>query len=175
MKVRSRLQILTILMGTLIVACGADTNGDAGGTSMPEEITTSTAEQGGETTVPGTRNPPDRVPSTTTAPPVTGEVPDEILTEILADAARRAGADLDHLEVMRSEFVEWPDGSLGCPEPGQVYVQVIVPGYWVEIDGPDGVLDYRVSDSGNFRLCETETPARGSLGTTPTTMGSDSS
>jgi hypothetical protein len=28
-----------------------------------------------------------------------------------------------------AESVEWPDTSLGCPEPGQAYAQVITPGY----------------------------------------------
>lgn len=173
MKVH-RFYFIAILIGTLMVACGTDNAGESGATSLPEQGTSSpSTTESGETSDPGTVAPP-RVPSTTTAPPVLGEVPDEILAEILEDAARRTGVDIDQLDVIRSEFVEWSDGSLGCPEPGEYYTQATVPGYWVEIDAPDRLLDYRVTDSGNFRLCEVETPARGSLGTVPTTMGNDS-
>lgn len=171
---KMRTGILVALMGLLLVSCGADTTDDDD-PSMPEEgnTTTSTADAAGQTTVPETRDP-SRAPSTTTAPPVTGEVPDEILAEILKDATNRIGNDVEKLDVIRSEFVEWSDGSLGCPEPGEFYTQALVPGYWVEIETHDGVLDYRVTDSGNFKLCEVETPAGGSLGTVPTTMGNDS-
>ncbi len=32
------------------------------------------------------------------------------------------------------EAVDWSDASLGCPEPGQVYAQVITPGYRVLLE-----------------------------------------
>lgn len=77
-----------------------------------------------------------------------------MLAEVVADAAGRAGVDADQLDVVRSQAVEWPDGSLGCPRPGEFYTQAIVAGYWVEISGPQQVYDYRLDEAGNFRLCE---------------------
>lgn len=35
----------------------------------------------------------------------------------------------DQVLVLRVDAVEWPDSSLGCPEPGKAYLQVITPGY----------------------------------------------
>lgn len=32
-------------------------------------------------------------------------------------------------EVRSIEAVDWPDSSLGCPEPDRLYAQVITPGY----------------------------------------------
>lgn len=100
------------------------------------------------------RSMPEPITDTTSLAPVTGEVPEPILGDVLADAAGRAGVSVDQLEVVRSQFVEWPDGSLGCPLPGELYIQVIVPGYWVEVVGPERTYDYRLDDSGDFRLCE---------------------
>jgi hypothetical protein len=87
---------------------------------------------------------------------VTGEVPEDILANILADAARRTGEPAESLEVVTAAAVTWNDGSLGCPEPGQLYTQALVDGYQVVIRVADEELDYRVGN-GDFRLCENPT------------------
>lgn len=85
--------------------------------------------------------------------PITGEVPDDLLAPVLEDATNRSGIAIGELVVVRSEFVEWPDGSLGCPEPGVLYTQAIIPGYRVEIEADGLILDYRLDDTGRFRPC----------------------
>ncbi|MGQ0609440.1 MAG: hypothetical protein ACT4OQ_13410 [Chloroflexota bacterium] len=85
---------------------------------------------------------------------VIGEVPAEQLDAILDDAARRTGVDAAELETIRASAMTWPDGSLGCPEPGQTYTQALVDGYHVVVDAADESLDYRATTSGSFRLCE---------------------
>jgi len=37
----------------------------------------------------------------------------------------------DRVEIRSVEQREWSDSSLGCPEPGRAYMQVITPGYKV--------------------------------------------
>ena len=37
----------------------------------------------------------------------------------------------EQISVVRFEPHEWPDSSLGCPQPGRTYLQVITPGYRV--------------------------------------------
>lgn len=37
-------------------------------------------------------------------------------------------ADVSHLRI---RSVEWPDGSLGCPQPGREYTQQVIKGYFV--------------------------------------------
>jgi hypothetical protein len=90
----------------------------------------------------------------TTAVPVTGEVPAEILATILDDLARRANVDQKEIQVIRAEAVVWNDGSLGCPRPGVFYTQAIVDGYWVVGEANGQKYDYRVTKSGHFSLCE---------------------
>ncbi len=48
-----------------------------------------------------------------------------------AELARRINAPADQIQVVSIEQVDWPDASLGCPQPGQMYIQVITPGYKV--------------------------------------------
>ncbi|HEX6947479.1 MAG TPA: hypothetical protein VF246_09020 [Acidimicrobiia bacterium] len=136
--------ILAVTVTTALVAgCGIE--GATSSTTFPEPVTTTTT----------TTEPPGNRVSTSTVPSVTGEVPEDLLRPVLQDASERAGVPAGELEVTRSQATEWPDGALGCPEPGQSYIQVIIPGYWVEIEGPDDAYDYRLDAKGNFKLCET--------------------
>ncbi|WP_166355812.1 hypothetical protein [Phytoactinopolyspora limicola] len=123
----------------------------------PDPTTPDTPEND-TTPDPGTGHPdptpPDRLtPAPTAPPPVTGEVPAEFLDEVIADAAGRSGVDVGGVTVVRAQAVQWPDGSLGCPEPGQMYTQAIVDGYWVELDAGGEVFDYRLNDQGMVKLC----------------------
>ena len=105
-----------------------------------------------ETTMPS-REPPERV-DPDPGPKVTGEVPEDLLVPVLNDAASRLGVTVDQLTVMRAEAVVWSDGSLGCPQPGQSYIQALVSGYWVEVSDGEKLLDYRLTESGAFFVCE---------------------
>ena len=88
--------------------------------------------------------------------PVSSEVPDEIMSEIIAELVERTGAEQDGIQVVRAEAVVWNDGSLGCPKPGEFYIQMLINGYWVVLEVQGMEYDYRVSDKGHFTLCEGE-------------------
>ena len=47
----------------------------------------------------------------------------------------------------------WNDGSLGCPQPGELYTQALVDGFQVllEVDGEE--FDYRVGSGTAVHLC----------------------
>jgi hypothetical protein len=62
-----------------------------------------------------------------------GQVLQAILDPILKEAAALAKVDREQLVIVRRESVIWSDGSLGCPEPGMMYTQALVDGYWVAI------------------------------------------
>ena len=94
---------------------------------------------------------PEPVPAP--APPNVGEAPRELVERIRRDAAKRAGVDPAKLRVIRDEAVTWPDGSLGCAEPGREYLMALVPGYWVVLALGDREFDYRSDATGHFMLC----------------------
>lgn len=56
-------------------------------------------------------------------------------------------ADLDNWSFEGQRF---PDTSLGCPQTGQVYSQVVVSGLRFTITYEGDIYDYRVSDDGNI-------------------------
>lgn len=49
---------------------------------------------------------------------------------------------------------EFSDASLGCPQPDQMYAQVITPGYQVVLEAQGQEYDYRLTDQDNVILCE---------------------
>jgi len=99
-------------------------------------------------------SPPELATIPPSDAPVTGEVPSEIMADLVADAAERTGEESDAIEVVQAAAVTWTDGSLDCPEPGMLYTQALVDGYHVILRGGDEELDYRVTAGGGFRLCE---------------------
>jgi hypothetical protein len=58
-----------------------------------------------------------------------------------------AGVDPSQLTVARAEPVTWPDSSLGCAQKGIQYLQVLTPGYQIELRGAQG--NYLVHVAGN--------------------------
>lgn len=59
-----------------------------------------------------------------------------------ADLAAELDVDADAIEVTDVEAVQWSDTSLGCPQPGMMYAQVITPGYrmTLEVDGQEYIF-----------------------------------
>jgi hypothetical protein len=74
----------------------------------------------------------------------------------LADAARLTGMKRTDLKILSAEAVTWSDGSLGCPQPGMMYTQALVPGYRVRIEAGGQVLDYHAGRSGAPTVCPAE-------------------
>lgn len=99
---------------------------------------------------------PDHGPSTNRYMRAMNADLQSIVRSALEDAARRTGLDASTLKIVSSEAVTWPDGGLGCPEPGMMYTMALVPGYRVRIQAGDKVLDYHASRRGNLVLCPPE-------------------
>lgn len=117
-------------------------------TSLPTIPASPTVPPDDVTTPPDLTIPPDM-----TIPPELGDVPVEIYRQAAEQAAAAAGATLDDVTIVRAERVTWNDGSLGCPEPGQMYTQALVPGFWLVLRAGDQQFDFRASERGELKLC----------------------
>jgi hypothetical protein len=71
----------------------------------------------------------------------------------LQDAAQRTRLDASRLRVALAESVTWPDGALGCPEPGRQYTQALVSGYRIRIAAGAETLEYHGSLRGQPFFC----------------------
>jgi hypothetical protein len=77
-----------------------------------------------------------------------------------ADLTAHLGADADQIALLSVEAVEWRDASLGCPQPGMMYAQVITPGYRVVLGVGSQTYEYHTSTRTSVVLCETAPPAQ---------------
>jgi hypothetical protein len=82
----------------------------------------------------------------------------EITNAIRQDLSERLNTPADQILVEKAQAVEWPDASLGCPQPGMSYAQVVTPGYQVVLKAGDEQYTYHAGGS-NFVLCENGQPA----------------
>jgi hypothetical protein len=85
-----------------------------------------------------------------------------LLPQLLDDAAQRSGVARERLHVASAQTVTWPDGALGCPQPGRLYTQALVPGWRVVIAAPGAAaLLYHGSERGGWLYCPADraTPA----------------
>ena len=108
--------------------------------------------------------PPNQAATVTSIEPVAAEpqespamspsnVPKAMLDAALDDAARRASVDRSTIKVVSAGAVTWSDGSAGCPEPGMMYTQALVPGYRIVLEAGGQTLNYHAGRGGAPKFC----------------------
>ncbi|NIN63259.1 MAG: hypothetical protein GTO63_00790, partial [Anaerolineae bacterium] len=72
------------------------------------------------------------------------------------DLARKANVAPEAITLVSIDAVNWPDTSLGCPEPGMMYAQVITPGFLVVLESRDQTYEYHSNEGELVILCQAE-------------------
>jgi hypothetical protein len=70
------------------------------------------------------------------------------------DLAGRLGLAPEAIQLVSVEAVEWSDASLGCPQPGMMYAQVITPGFLVVLEAAGETYEYHTDEGRFVVLCE---------------------
>jgi hypothetical protein len=114
----ARLLIILAAVATALTACLAPPQP---GTSPFEGAPTQPSEENGM---------PDH-----TEPHATPSAADHdaLVQSARQDLAEQLTVAPDDIEVTTVRAVTWPDGSMGCPEPGQMYTQALVDGAYIEL------------------------------------------
>ena len=61
------------------------------------------------------------------------------------------GLSTGEIRLASVDAVEWSDASLGCPQPGMMYAQVITPGYRVVLEAEGQQYTYH-TDTGQYAV-----------------------
>jgi len=80
-------------------------------------------------------------------------VPREVRRAVVADAARRFKVAESAVVLGQAEQVTWSDGSLGCPQRGQMYTQNLVQGYRIVAVTSEGQMVYHTDSHGFAVTC----------------------
>jgi hypothetical protein len=80
-----------------------------------------------------------------------------------SDLAARLGVGPASIQVGAVEEIDWPDASLGCPQPGTAYAQVVTPGLRITLQSGGQAYTYHTDLANRVVLC----PAGGPPAATP--------
>jgi hypothetical protein len=80
------------------------------------------------------------------------------LAAVRQDLARRLSLAEAQITLIRAEPVDWPDSSLGCPQPGMMYLQMVTPGYRLVLAAGGATvasqIEYHTDTGGHFVVCQ---------------------
>ena len=168
---------ILILIGVLLAGCGVQVSSGTEDDKEPpgqakqtevEEVENTSGEPGEEEIALPTDLPPTEEPTPTFTPQaeektdpvdptpavIIGGEKEDMIAKCKADLASRLGISQDQISVVSAVAVTWNNSSLGCPEKGMMYTQVLTPGYRIILEADGTQYDYRTGNSGNILLCE---------------------
>lgn len=109
------------------------------------------------TAEPGSGDQAATMPTNETPPAPVVEIP--LAAEALVAFAKKDLAEQfevveDEIKVVSVKAVVWPDGSLGCPQPGMVYAQVLTPGFQILLSYQGVETEYHSDDNDTVVKCD---------------------
>ena len=110
--------------------------------------------------------------SAQSSPPPLSQDEQALVERAKALVETETGVAATNLSVTNLEPVEWNDASLGCPQPGRMYAQVVTPGYRVTLAGPSGEnydVHTAAAPDGSVVLCTQDDTAVKAPAPQPTT------
>ena len=147
---------LSILFVLLLAGCGA-AGAPTGEGSTTSPTTTSAPANASQ---PATVSAAPAAPQATAAPAGMSLEPGSAEEKAAQALARKLGVAVDTLRLTAKGPQEWSDGSLGCPAPGMMYTQAIVPGFKFTFSDGTKTYDVHTDESGvRAVLCQNKQPA----------------
>jgi len=70
------------------------------------------------------------------------------------DLAQRFSIPVIQINLIEAVEVEWSDSSLGCPQPDMFYLQVIMPGYRIQLESGGNMYEYHSNRDTYVIYCE---------------------
>jgi hypothetical protein len=136
----------------LLGGCGTESDPPTNAGQEPT-VSPSTPPPTPEPSTPGTPTGPTPSTSGTPSGPTQGPV-----EKAKADLAARLGLQPGEISLVSSEEVTWPDGSLGCPQPGMRYTQALVNGSRIVLEASGKRYNYHSGGRRGPFLCTNPRP-----------------
>lgn len=94
--------------------------------------------------------PPTLVPASATPDPNLAILMQRALAELKA----KLNVNPDDIQQIRAAAVNWPDTSLGCPQPGMMYAQMVTPGYLILLGYGGKTYEYHADGLDTLVTCD---------------------
>ena len=85
-----------------------------------------------------------------------------LAAQAASDLAEHLSVDPTQVELIEVRAVTWPDGALGCPQPGVAYIQVQREGSLIRLQVGKTIYQYHSGGGKEPFLCEHPAPFSGS-------------
>lgn len=79
---------------------------------------------------------------------------EQIVLQAKQDLAKQLTISVDQISLVEAQEVTWPDSSLGCPQLGMMYTQVLVDGYLIRLRVGDRIYEYHSGGNRPPFLCQ---------------------
>jgi hypothetical protein len=79
------------------------------------------------------------------------DVPDEMkkaFQAVSTDLEKRSNLPASNFQITSYAMQTFPNSALGCPDPGLNYLQVLTPGYRIQVEAGGKTYDYRTNLAG---------------------------
>ncbi|MBI3176387.1 MAG: hypothetical protein HYZ35_00205 [Chloroflexi bacterium] len=86
--------------------------------------------------------------------PLTDPVKQQWVQLAVDDLAQRLAVDPAQIGFVDFRDITWPDSSLGCPQPGMAYAQVLTDGYLIQLSVGKRLFEYHGGGREPPFLCE---------------------
>jgi len=81
---------------------------------------------------------------------------EQIIQLAQKDLAQRLSLAPEAIRLVSVKAMEWSDASLGCPQPGMMYAQVITPGFRAVLEAEGQTYEYHTDAGRSVVLCGTD-------------------
>lgn len=81
-----------------------------------------------------------------------------LIDKAKADLAQRLSISVQNIVLVEATSVVWPNASLGCPQKGMVYAEVLTPGYLIILNADNNEYEYHASRGTQVIYCVNPTP-----------------
>jgi len=146
-----------ILLVLAMTSCGVNDN------QLPTEPENpSTSSDSTQTTDTPPLTTPEVAPTTqgdtTSMPELSNPTIQNLIATATDDLAKRISIPKDQIQTKEATEVVWPNSSLGCPQPGMVYAEVLTPGYLILLNANNQDYEYHAGKNSEAFYCENPTP-----------------
>ncbi len=89
------------------------------------------------------------------------DVPSQLqpmVADIIEDIIGRTQIERSAISLTSYQSITWADGSIGCPQPGYSYIQVLIDGYLLYFDAAGQEMRYHSNGVKHFVYCTAPLP-----------------
>lgn len=145
-----------VLLALAITSCGLNEN------QLPIQSENPSPSSSTKATDIPPLTTPEVVPTTqgdtTPMPELSNPTVQYLITTATDDLANRISISKDQIQIKEATEVVWPNSSLGCPQPGMVYAEVLTPGYLILLNANNQDYEYHAGKNSEAFYCENPTP-----------------